>query len=92
MGGAIERIDHGKGLLVQERVHEPAVPLRLAAFFRVYLPLSAPLLSGDHGVMPSPSSRAIGTSSCSMVRSSSEYSIWSPMNVDDARCGERLPC
>lgn len=53
----------------------PRSALICPAFFRVYFPLSAPLFSGDHGVIPSPSSRAIGTSSCSTDRSRSEYSI-----------------
>jgi hypothetical protein len=52
---------------------------------RVYLPLSTPLLRGDHGVVPRPSSMAIGMSSCSTERSSSEYSICEPMNDDQPR-------
>lgn len=35
--------------------------------------------------MPRPSSAAIGTSSCSTERSSSEYSIWRPTNADQPR-------
>ena len=55
------------------------------ALLREYLPLSRPLFSGDQGVTPSPSSLAMGMSSCSTVRSSSEYSICSPMNADQPR-------
>ena len=50
------------------------------AFSRVYLPDSPPPRSGDHGVMPRPSSSAIGTSSPSTVRSMSEYSICRAMS------------
>jgi hypothetical protein len=58
-----------------ERV--PRSDVAVAASSRVNLPLNTPPAIGDHGVMPSPSSCAIGTSSPSTVRSSSEYSICS---------------
>src|SRR5229473_1672508 len=64
---------------------KPRSGLIWPALCRVYLPLSTPLLRGDHGVIPTPNSRAIGTSSCSTVRSSSEYSICSPTNADQPR-------
>jgi len=47
---------------------------------RVYLPLNTPERSGPQGVTPSPIAAAIGMSSPSTVRSSSEYSICSAMS------------
>ena len=87
LGDDLELVDERVGLLVEEaaRGTRRDRAFTCPAFLRVYLPLSTPLLSGDHGVMPRPSSRAIGTSSCSTVRSSSEYSICSPMNADQPR-------
>ena len=41
-----------------------------------YLPVSTPRPSGDHGSTPMPSAAAAGSTSRSMPRSSSEYSIW----------------
>ena len=55
----------------------PRPGLTLPAFSRVYFPVSTPARSGDQGATPSPSSRAIGNSSPSTVRSISEYSICS---------------
>ncbi|MDB5650069.1 MAG: hypothetical protein JWL62_1589 [Hyphomicrobiales bacterium] len=46
---------------------------------RLNFPLKKPLLSGDHGMTPIPIPRANGSSSPSLVRSSSEYSICSAM-------------
>ena len=50
-----------------------------------YLPVSTPAPSGDHGSTPSPSASAAGSTSRSMPRWSSEYSIW--VDTSGARPG-----
>ena len=54
-----------------------------------YLPVRTPRPSGDHGNTPSPSAAAAGSTSCSTVRLSREYSTWveaSTARPGTARC------
>ena len=73
-------VDDVVGLLVEARASTQlaAVGLQRAGVLaRVLAATARRPCSGDHGVTPRPSSSAIGMSSPSTVRSSSEYSICS---------------
>ena len=71
----------------------PRKPSIFLPFVRVYLPDSAPILSGLQGKTPRPSSSAIGVSSPSTVRSISEYSTCRPIRGTQPRnCAMSCAC
>lgn len=65
-------------------------PVTLPSFSRVYFPLSRPLARGDHGTTPSPSSRAMGTSSPSTVLRERVFDLERDERREPADVGERL--